>query len=382
LHKRAVSIANHYKELADKMATVEDCEHVQNGFGRTIFEKLCLEVEKPEGMEPIQCEPRMSSKRHLEAVACLTEDGKELECQHDGCKTLDCLEIHGNAVRHGQFYNRVVELRPSGKIIFVKDKARHLKPTTLIWREDGTVEEGTTIGLGKVGEIYDGDLRFNGKAVHKTTLPDLVADGHLTVEQLGTMQVLCKQHNLAVERSIDREREERRKHFAAAYKAEMRKARLRPRSEKKNLIDLFMRTHSREKFCFYTAVDEVQLRLLALDHFAEEDDAAVVDLASLVPDDGIRSGLKAVANRGNSKGSPMLLVSTSRKHLKTCDHKLWRDDKWIATVYLKESLNKRGEPYGTLSCAYCETSRNTPIKNRKYQENRKKYRENRKRKRA
>ena len=91
-----------------------------------------------------------------------------------------------------------------------------------------------------------------------------------------------------------------------------------------------MRTHSREKFCFYTAVDEVQLRLLALDHFAEEDDAAVVDLASLVPDDGIRSGLKAVANRGNSKGSPMLLVSTSRKHLKTCDHKLWRDDKWTA----------------------------------------------------
>jgi hypothetical protein len=335
MQQRAMSIANHYKELADKMATVEDCEHVQKGFGRTIFEKLCLEVEKPEGMEPIQCEPRMSSKRHLEALACLTEDGKELECQHDGCKTLDCLEIHGDTVRHGQFYNCVVELRPSGKIIFLKDPARYLKPTTLIWREDGTVEEGPTIGLGKVGEIYDGDLRFNGKAVHKTTLPDLVADGHLTVEQLGTMQVLCRQHNLAVERSFEREREERRKPFAKAYKAETRKARLKPRSTKEELIYLFMRTHSATEFWFYPDVDEAQLWLLASEHFPEEGETGVVDCSFLITDDGVRSSLKTAANRGSSKGAPILLVSTSSKHLTTCNQ--WQLGQSMTTAPLSRS---------------------------------------------
>ena len=115
---------------------------------------------------------------------------------------------------------------------------------------------------------------------------------NLTAEQLGTMQVLCKQHNLAVERSIEREREERRKPFAKAYKAETWKARLKPRSTKEELIYLFMRTHSATEFWFYPDVDEAQLWLLASEHFPEEGETGVVDCSFLITDDGVRSSLK------------------------------------------------------------------------------------------
>jgi hypothetical protein len=221
--------------------------------------------------------------------------------------------------------------------------------------------------------IYQGQAEFKGKAVWKTKLSGLVANGHLTAAQLGTMRILCRQHNFAVERSFDRGREDRRALFAEAFKAALRESRLRPKSEKEELIAQYMRTHSVTGFWFYPDVNEDQLWTLAQEHFpkadeAEADEAAVVDLASLVTDDGVRSTLKTVANRGTSKGSPVLLVSTSRDHLKTCDHRHWRGDKWVARVYLKWSTTRRGEPCAKLECADCSSEKALERKRKRRQQ--------------
>jgi hypothetical protein len=119
---------------------------------------------------------------------------------------------------------------------------------------------------------------------------------------------------------MEREREDRRKLFGAAYKAALRESRLRPMSEKEKLIALYMETHSVTEFWFYPDVSEDQLRTLAQEHFPDQGANGVMTLGALVTGNGVRSSLNGDANRGNSKGSSLLLASTSTKNLVKCPH--------------------------------------------------------------
>ena len=81
-----------------------------------------------------------------------------------------------------------------------------------------------------------------------------------------------------------------------------------------------METHSVTEFWFYPDVSEDQLRTLAQEHFPDQGANGVMTLGALVTGNGVRSSLNGDANRGNSKGSSLLLASTSTKNLVKCPH--------------------------------------------------------------
>eukprot|EP00945_MAST-04E_sp_MAST-4E-sp1_P004250 g4250.t1 len=367
LRERGRQLFQQYHGLGKRMEKMENCLLVEEGFGRPQFRKLCNEVDEPvlPTLELKYTPPSASQEAALDTLARV-KGLDAVKCEALGCNVVDCLEIHGDTVRHGQLYNRPVQLLPSKRLIFLRSDQMSLKLTTLVWKEDGSLEEGVAIDANEARRVFQGNAEFKGQPVYRCgALCRLVASGLLAPGQLATMGILCRHHNLAVERSLDRVREERRRAFAAAYRVESRKAKLQPRSVKEERIELFMRTHSREEFCFYTAVDEVQLRLLALDHFAEEGEAAVADLRVLLTNDGKHSSLKGAVNRGNSRDAAMLLFSSSTKNLRNCNHRRERGGngewilverggaakgKWIARVYIRANT-------GNLECADCSSEK-------------------------
>ena len=125
-------LAGHYKKLANQMAQKTD--HARNGFGRPRFEELCKVATKLEALEAIKLpysEPSLSQQSALNTLAA-AKGLKEPVCQHSGCNEVDCLEIHGDTVRHAQLYNVVVEVLPSKDLVYLKQPGRPLKYTTLV----------------------------------------------------------------------------------------------------------------------------------------------------------------------------------------------------------------------------------------------------------
>ena len=146
------------------------------------------------------------------------------------------------------------------------------------------------------------------------------------------MGVLCKQHNLAVERAIERRRETRRAEFIETYKANVEVARQKPLSDKEKLKrDFLFEPKNKNSFWLYPNVDEVQLGLLAEEHFADNAEDVVKACADLV--------------KWSLKKSSFLVVSTSKTNLKTCMHRktFEHSNKWVANVYLR--TNKFRDKY-------------------------------------
>ena len=143
LRQRGCLLFEQNKWLGDKMMKDELAREL-NGCGRPLFEKLCKQATIPVSLEPVKMNPVEPSPTQANALAILSKaKGQQAPvCETPGCVTTDCLHIHGNEERHGQFYNRVVDLRGSGMFVFIRKPERLLQTTVLIWHEDGSVEEG------------------------------------------------------------------------------------------------------------------------------------------------------------------------------------------------------------------------------------------------
>ena len=178
LQERAKLLFQQNHGLGKEMANTEVCLLVEEGFGRPQFRELCKEVKEAEGLTPVELNYTVPCSKQERALATLAQEKgvEDVKCEAPGCNAVDCLQIHGDTVRHAQLYNRLVQLLPSKKIVFVKH-----------------------------GVCFMG----RGLNLRGLNLAALVNSGLLMHEQLKTTGILCRHHNLAVERSMDRKREER-----------------------------------------------------------------------------------------------------------------------------------------------------------------------------
>jgi hypothetical protein len=165
LQERAKLLFQQNHGLGKEMTNTEVCLLVEEGFGRPQFRELCKEVKEAEGLTPVELNYTVPCSKQERALATLAQEKgvEDVKCEAPGCNAVDCLQIHGDTVRHAQLYNRLVQLLPSKKIVFVKKTERPLRLTTLVWKEDGSLVEGMPINTDKAWGLFYGEgLEFEG----------------------------------------------------------------------------------------------------------------------------------------------------------------------------------------------------------------------------